>query len=76
MVITLQVDGRAEERIGNFEGKGSWRREKDRVRIAWDSGWLGELRPDTGGRWRLLTWKAGSDPEGPPDDNQPAIRSP
>lgn len=76
ITITLRADGRAEERIGDFVGKGRWRVEQDRVRIDWNSGWLGELGPDTGGRWRLLTWKPGSDPKGPPDDDQPAVRSP
>ncbi|TVQ85114.1 MAG: hypothetical protein EA400_16450 [Chromatiaceae bacterium] len=72
--IELQADGTATEQLGDDRGHGTWRQENARARIDWDSGWVGELEADAAGGHRLLTWRPGSDPDGAPDDRQPAVR--
>ncbi len=72
MTVILRPDGTATEKIGSFRGEGFWRPEGQAARISWESGWSGLLRPASGGRKEMLTWKAGSSTKGAPDDAQPA----
>lgn len=74
ILFTLHRDGTAAEQVGEYHGKGTWSTEGDSARIRWNSGWIGLLRPTAGGGYHLLTWKAGSPPDGPPDDVQAATR--
>lgn len=73
ILITLSPDGRATEQVGSYRGTGTWRTARHAALIDWASGWHGVLRRTTDGV-ELRTWRAGSDPEGPPDDVQPARR--
>jgi hypothetical protein len=71
LIFSLLPDGRATEQIGSYHGTGTWLVDGTTVKIAWDSGWSGHLRPSANG-FELLTWKKGSPLNGPPDDIQPA----
>ncbi|WP_296808060.1 hypothetical protein [Thiocapsa sp.] len=74
IVIGLLPGGIATEQIGDYRGSGTWTPEGGAARIDWGKGWVGLLRPMPEGGHRLLTWKAGSPPAGPPDDDKPAER--
>lgn len=71
--IILSENGTATERIGDFQGVGSWRTVANTARIDWDSKWVGILRSESG-KIEMATWKPGSPTDGPPDDIQPASR--
>lgn len=73
ILITLSPNGRATEQVGCYRGTGTWRIVDRAALIIWASGWRGVLRR-AGDAVELRTWKAGSDPDGPPDDVQPARR--
>lgn len=72
MLFSLQPGGKAAEQIGEYRGGGTWKIAGNAVRIAWDSKWEAILQPMAEGGFELLTWKKGSDPQGPPDDRQAA----
>lgn len=72
MIFSLLPDGKATERVGTYQGEGTWKIEGDAARIHWSSGWTGLFRPSSTGGYELATWKKGSPPDGPPDDVQPA----
>ena len=74
IVIGLLPGGIATEQIGDYRGSGTWTLEDGAARIDWGKGWVGLLRPMPDGGYRLLTWKTGSSPAGPPDDDKPAVR--
>jgi hypothetical protein len=74
ILIDLLPDCRARERIGDSQGRGHWTKEGEGVRIDWDVGWTGILRPEADGGRQLTTWKPDSPLTGPPDDDQPATR--
>lgn len=76
IVVTLLPAGKATEKIGDFQGAGTWAAEGEAARILWDSGWVGLLRPTAKGGWELLTWKKETPRDQPPDDIQPATKQP
>jgi len=72
--ISLQPDGRAQEKIGNYEAYGTWNAKGNSAHILWDSGWTGIIRPSANGRWEIASWKKGTPTVQAPDDVQPARR--
>lgn len=73
LIFSLLPGGKATEQVGSYRGTGTWMVDGALVKITWDSGWIGHLRPSANG-FELLTWKKGSPLDGPPDDIQPAHR--
>ncbi|MBK1645825.1 hypothetical protein CKO25_14415 [Thiocapsa imhoffii] len=76
ILIGLLPGGIATEQIGDYRSSGTWTLDDGAARIDWGKGWIGLLRPMPDGRYRLLTWKTGSSPAGPPDDDKPVVRIP
>ena len=76
ILIGLLPGGIATEQIGDYRSSGTWTLEDGAARIDWGKGWVGLLRTMPDGGHRLLTWKTGSSPAGPPDDDKPAVRLP